>query len=209
MKHAFIDTYAGLNTPLHNLNPKLKIIFLIVFLLCIVLTPITYKLWFLFYGLFSVILICLSKIPLSFILERLANVIPFIILVSLSALFRKQGYVFFAACVLKTTLATLLTLLVSSTTRFTKILEALKKLGLPELFIYLLSFMYRYSFLLEDQFLRTQRAYASRSVTKQGGLAKVKILSNILGNIFIRTYERAERVYLAMCARGYSNEKSN
>jgi cobalt/nickel transport system permease protein len=206
MRHAFIDTYAGLNTPLHNLNPTAKIIFLITFLPVIVLTPVTCKLLFLFYGLCAVILICLSKVPLSFILKRLANVIPFIIVVSISALFRKQGYILFIGCALKSTLASLFVLLISATTRFTKILDALKRLGVPELFIYLFSFMYRYSFLLEDQLLRVSRAWASRSVNRQGNFAKAKILSNILGSLFIRTYERAERVYLAMCARGYSND---
>jgi len=209
MRHAFIDIYAGLNTPLHRLNPTAKIIFLIIFLLAIIFTPITHKLWFLFYALFCGILISLSKIPLSFIWKRLANVIPFIILVSLSTLFKKQGHILFVACTLKATLATLLVLLVSATTRFTEILQALKRLKVPELFIHLFSFMYRYSFLLEDQMLRTQRAYTCRSLNPQNNFAKVKILSNILGSIFIRTYERAERVYLAMCARGYTSEKSN
>lgn len=209
MRHAFIDTYAGLNAPLHNLNPTAKILLLFFFLLLILFTPINYRLWFCFYVFFAAVLIHLSKIPLTFIFTRLANIIPFIILVSLSALFRKQGHILFIAYVLKSTLATLLVLLVSVTTRFSKILETLKRLGVPELFIYLFSFMYRYSFLLEDQLLRSTRAWASRSVNRHGNLAKAKILSNILGSIFIRAYERAERVYLAMCARGYANGKGN
>jgi cobalt/nickel transport system permease protein len=209
MRHAFIDTYANLDTVIHRLNAKAKVIFWAVFLLVIILTPITQRLLFFFYGAFTLILIYLSKVPANFICKRLANIFPFIILICLSALFKKQGYLLFISCTLKATLATLVTVLLSSTTRFTKILDALKALGVSPLFIYLFSFMYRYSFLLEDQLLRTTRAYTLRSINKRNNFNKIRILSNILGTIFIRTYERAERVYLAMCARGYTDEKSS
>jgi cobalt/nickel transport system permease protein len=89
------------------------------------------------------------------------------------------------------------------------LLEALRQLKVPKLFIQLLSFMYRYSFLLEDQLLRCRRAYDSRNINGKNNFRKARIFSNILGTVFIRTYERAERLYLAMCARGYENEKNN
>ncbi len=209
MKHAFIDTYANLNTVIHRLNTKAKVIFWALSLLIIILTPASYGLLFFLYGAFIIILTYLSKVPISFICKRLANIFPFIILICLSALFKKQGYLLFVSCALKATLATLITVLLSSTTRFTKILDTLEELGVPVLFIYLFSFMYRYSFLLEDQLLRITRAYTLRSINKRNNFNKIKILSNILGTIFIRTYERAERVYLAMCARGYTDEKSS
>ncbi len=208
MKHAFIDAYANLNTALHRLGARTKVIFWAIFILIVILTPISHKLLFFSYAAFIAVLIYLSRVPVSFIFKRLANILPFIILICLSALFRKEGYLLFISCALKAILATLLSLLLSSTTRFTEILDALKRLGLPVLFIYLFSFMYRYSFLLEDQFLRSSRAWTSRSVNKVGNFNKIKILSNILGTVFIRTYERAERVYLAMCARGYTDGQS-
>lgn len=209
MKHAFIDTYADLDTPVHRLEPRVKVVGAVVFLFTIILTPITCKVYFLFYALAVFFLIHLSKIPPYFIFKRLANIFPFIIIVSVSMLFRRHGYVLFIGCLIKSGLATLLMLLISSTTKFSQLLDALKRLGMPVLFISLFSFMYRYSFLLEDQILRSMRAYESRSTGKLNNRAKVKIFGNILGTIFIRTYERAERVYLAMCARGYANEKSD
>jgi cobalt/nickel transport system permease protein len=106
-------------------------------------------------------------------------------------------------------LAIVLILVASSTTKLSHLLETLKQFKVPNIFINLLSFMYRYSFLLEDEFLRTSRAYQSRDINNKNNFRKVKILSNILGTLFIRTYERAERVYLAMCSRGYDNEKSS
>jgi len=209
MRHAFIDNYADLNTPLHKLDAKIKIIVLSILLLLIISSPIRYTTLFLLYGFMVAVLIYLSKVPINFIFRRVMEILPFIIIVSVSTLFKKQGYILFLSCALKAILAIVLILIVSSTTKFSHLLGALKQLKVPQLFIHLLSFMYRYSFLLEDQFMRANRAYQSRNINNKNNFRKVKILSNILGTLFIRTYERAERVYLAMCSRGYDNEKSS
>ena len=209
MKHAFIDTYADLNTPLHKLNAKTKIILLFAILLLIIFSPIRHFTLFLFYGLAVAALIYLSRVPLRFIFKRVAEIAPFIIIISISTLFKKQGYILFLNCTVKAILAIVLILIASSTTRFSHLLETLRQFKVPNIFIHLLSFMYRYSFLLEDEFLRISRAYQSRNINNKDNFSKVKILSNILGTIFIRTYERAERVYLAMCSRGYDNEKGS
>jgi len=209
MKHAFIDTYADLNTPLRELNARIKIILLVIFLLLIILTPIRFAVLFLLYGLVVISLAYLSKVPSGFIFKRFIEALPFILIISASTLLKKQGYILFFNCTVKAILAILLILIISSTTKFSNLLEALKSLGIPRVFIHLLSFMYRYSFLLEDQFLRISRAYESRNINNKNNFKKAKILSNILGTIFIRTYERAEKVYLAMCARGYDHEESS
>jgi len=209
MKHAFIDTYADLNTPLHKFSAEIKLIFFILFLLIIIFTPIRYAMLFLVYGLIALILIYLSKIPVNFIFKRIIEILPFIIIVSISAISKKQGLGLFFNCLIKAILAVLLVLVVSCTTRFSKLLAALYVLKVPRLFVHLLSFMYRYSFLLEDQLLKIKRAYEARNINDKYGFNKVKILSNILGTLFIRTYERAERIYLAMCARGYNGENDN
>lgn len=210
MRHAFIDTYASLETPLHRLDVKAKLIFLIIFLLTIIFTPIKYIPLFLLYSFATITLVFLSKVPLSFILKRFVHLLPFIILISISFLFKKEeGLFLFANCVVKACLIIVLVLIVSSTTKFNQLLEALRQLKTPALFISLLSFMYRYLFLLEDQLLRTKRAYDCRNINKTNNFGAVRILSNILAVLFIRTYERAERIYLAMCARGYDNDKNN
>ncbi|MCM8781790.1 MAG: cobalt ECF transporter T component CbiQ [Candidatus Omnitrophica bacterium] len=208
MHHAFIDTYADLDTPLHKIDARLKVILLVGFLLLIVLSPLKYILLFLLYILGVIALIYLSKVPVKFIFKRVIEIIPFIVVIAFSVLFREKGYILFLSCALKAILAMLLVLVILSTTKFTQLLGALRQLKTPKLVINLLSFMYRYLFLLEDQFLTTQSAYESRNINNRNDFIKVKVLSNILGTLFIRTYERAEKVYLAMCARGYNSEKS-
>lgn len=77
---------------------------------------------------------------------------------------------------------------------------------MPKIFIMIMSFMYRYLFLLVDEVQRMQRAKESRSFGKAKHLHTLRTLSNIIGVLFIRSYERAERVYLAMCSRGFHGE---
>jgi cobalt/nickel transport system permease protein len=69
--------------------------------------------------------------------------------------------------------------------------------------------MYRYIFVLEDEFLRMQRAFQSRSLGNKKGWFLTRSFANMVGVLFIRAYERAERIYLAMCARGYNENESN
>ncbi len=209
MKHAFIDTYANLNTPLHKLNVKTKFISLIIFLFVIIFTPIEYISIFFVYSFVIITLLLSSRVPVSFILKRFIHILPFVILISFSALFRKGGRILFISCLVKASLIITLVLIFSSTTKFDKFLKTLRQLKAPGIFVSLLSFMYRYLFLLEDQLLRTKRAYYSRNINKINNFKIIRTLSNILAVLFIRTFERAERVYLAMCARGYNSEKDN
>jgi cobalt/nickel transport system permease protein len=129
-------------------------------------------------------------------------------MIAVSSLFIKNGQSIFINCIVKASLSILLLLIISSTTPFTQLILALSGLRVPPLILSLLSFMYRYLFLLEDQLLRTKRAFESRNINKNS-FKNIRALSNVLGTLFIRTYERAERVYMAMCARGYDGEKNN
>lgn len=209
MKHAFIDAYANLNTPLHRMDARQKVVILFLLLFLVIFSPITNTPLFISYILLTLALTCASRVPAGFIIKRASRILPFIIIISVSALFRKGGLVLFLNCLVKSMLAMFLVLLVSSTARFNELLGAFRQLKVPGLFISLLSFMYRYLFLLEDEVLKKKRAYESRNINNRNNLRKARVLSNILGIIFIHTYERAERVYLAMCARGYDGKESN
>ena len=100
----------------------------------------------------------LARLPLRLAAKRLMQLAPFLVVIALSALFRKDGGILFLALTAKAVLAVLLTLILISTTRFVRILEALRQLHVPVLLVDLLSFMYRYTFVLEDQVLRARRA---------------------------------------------------
>ncbi|MBU1852611.1 MAG: cobalt ECF transporter T component CbiQ [Candidatus Omnitrophica bacterium] len=225
MQHLYIDRYAGLDSFIHKIDPRIKVITFFIFILYIVLTnPFSY-LSFLLYGLVILFLIAISRIPFPFIFKKTLAVIPFVVLIavfvpfikrgevlasytlgSLRIEFTREGIVLFWAIVIKSYLSILCMILLTSSIKFTSLLKSLEKLKIPKLFIMIASFMYRYSFLIIDEAQRMQRAKKSRAFKNKKGLSAVKMLSNIAGVLFVRSYERAERVYLAMCARGFQGE---
>ncbi len=100
------------------------------------------------------------------------------------------------------------TLLVFSTP-FHDLLEGLERLRLPKLMVAIISLMYRYLAVLTGEATRMMRARASRAASLPGGnrpsvIWQAKVVGNMVGSLFIRSYERSERVYLAMQSRGYT-----
>ena len=87
------------------------------------------------------------------------------------------------------------------TTPFPDILRALRWMRVPEILVDTLSFMYRYAFLLFEEFSAMRNSAKAR-----GGLADFRSTARtsgvIAGRIFLRSYDRADRIQLAMQARG-------
>jgi len=207
MHHSFTDRFANLDSVLSRLSARFKIIFCLGLVILIVLSPLRLKFAFLLYILLIIFLIFLSKIPLLFFLKRLLAILPFVILVAVSIPFiQKDGWVIFIGCFIKAVLIILSLILLTQTTHFNHLLNALNNLKIPGLIIMLLSFMYRYLFVLEDEILRKKRALDLRSAGKKD-YRIMKSMANMAGSLFIHTYERAERIYLAMCARGYKSSE--
>jgi len=104
--------------------------------------------------------------------------------------------------VIKSCLGVFSVILLSSTTTFPQLIKGMEKLGSPKIFTMLASFMYRYSFILIDEVYRMKRAKDSRSF---GGrwLRQTEVIGHMIGTLFLRSYHRGERVYLAMLSRGY------
>ncbi len=82
------------------------------------------------------------------------------------------------------------------------ILKALEGLKIPKIIVMIFSFMHRYFFILQDELMMMRRAKESRSVNGRRW-QHIKALANMLGVLFIKSYERGEAVYLAMCSRGF------
>ncbi|HOU36390.1 MAG TPA: energy-coupling factor transporter transmembrane component T, partial [Candidatus Omnitrophota bacterium] len=105
--------------------------------------------------------------------------------------------------IVKAYLSILCSILLVNTADFVDLLKGFERLRIPRLVVMIVSFMYRYLFVIEDELERMQVARMSRSV-RRSGWGLIKTLSNIVGVLFIRSYEKAEKVYLAMCCRGYT-----
>jgi cobalt/nickel transport system permease protein len=201
MDTAFVDRYNYLASPIHRLDARVKTICLFLFILVVVLTPPTRFAAFFLYAslLFSVIL--LSEVPLGFVIKRSLIIVPFAGMIGLFNLFFKPPIVFFNILV-KSWLSVLALITLSSTTDFPSLLKALEVLKVPKLLTTILAFMYRYIFTLIDQVQKLEQARIARSYGRRG-LYQLRAFGNMLGSLFINTYERGERIYQAMLARGY------
>jgi cobalt/nickel transport system permease protein len=104
--------------------------------------------------------------------------------------------------IIKSCLGVFSVILLSSTTSFPQMIRGMEKLGSPRIFMILTSFMYRYSFILIDEMQRMKRARDSRCF---GGswFWQSKVIGHMIGTLFLRSFHRGERVYMAMLSRGY------
>ena len=87
-------------------------------------------------------------------------------------------------------------------TPFAALPGVLRRAGAPRLLVTTLALMHRYLFVLSDEAQRMQRARASRTLVKPPRFAWA-MPAEVVGRLFVRASERAERIYLAMCARGW------
>jgi len=205
MEHSFLDKYSSLDSPVHRLDARVKTVASFIYILLIVLTPPEHA--FLF-GIYAVVLAALtlaSRLPVRFVIMRSLTILPVVGMVALFLLFTGD-LLKFSFILIKAYLATLCMILLSSTTKFNYLLKALQSLRIPKIMILILSFMYRYVFIMLDEILRMKRAMASRQAGRASRLLEIKTLAGLIGALFVRSYERAERVYCAMCSRGFTGE---
>lgn len=221
MKHSFIDKYSDFHSPIHNLDPRTKILATILIVISLVLTKPSDFLNFLVYFIIIAFITFLARIRIFYILKRASIVLPFVLLVTIFIPFMKHGniigsynlrifelnitqeglFIIWNVAV-KSYLSSMCLVLLSSTTPFSKLLKGFEKLGLPIIFVMLLSFMYRYIFVLVDETLKMNNAMHARNV-RLDHVRRLRVLGNIVGSLFLRTYERAERIYMVMISRGF------
>lgn len=149
------------------------------------------------------ILVLVSRLSILFLLKRMLLLEPLVLGVAGLMLFQPNGAQLFAFVLLKTNLCLLTTLLFSHTTPPTEMLRVLQRLHTPRLFLTTLTLMHRYLFVLAEESGRMQRARASRTFTS-GRHSQWRSLASVIGQLFVRASERAERIYYAMCARGWT-----
>jgi cobalt/nickel transport system permease protein len=224
MKHSFVDQYSGLDSFVHRLDPRTKLLGSLAFVLALVLTPPGN--WRLFAVYLCVIagLVWLSRLPVKYVLKRSLVIFPFVIMIAIFVPFFKQGQVaagydigawhiavtyeglaVLVNVVVKSWLCILCLIVLSSSTKFEELLHGMSRLKVPQVFVQITSFMYRYMFVIADQAMRMQMARDSRNF----GMNRSNIfrtIGNMVGMLFIRSYERAERIYAAMLSRGYNGE---
>ncbi len=221
MRHAFLDHHSQIESPIHHLDARAKIIVFFTFILTAVSSPPTSFLLFTVLALGLIAIAVLARLPLGHLLQKVLVVLPFLFVVALSIPFMQKNAVgggynlglggmsisrdglwILWTVVIKSCLGVFSIILLSSTTSFPQLIRGMEKLGSPRIFTMITSFMYRYSFILIDEMHRMKRARDSRCF---GGrwFWQTKVIGHMIGTLFLRSFHRGERVYLAMLSRGY------
>jgi cobalt/nickel transport system permease protein len=204
VKHNFIDRYATLDSPLHVLEPRTKVLCFTALIVAVLSIPAGSKPLLFIYFFVTAILMGISQIPLNYIVGRTLVILPFIVLATLAAPWK--GYAGLGILFIRAILCLVLLIVLTNTTRFIELLRGLRKFGCPQILVMNLSFLYRYIFVLTEEALRMKQARDCRRIGRSGFRNEFKILSSMLGTLLIRSFERAERMHCAMLSRGYSGD---
>jgi cobalt/nickel transport system permease protein len=214
---------------LHRLQARAKLLIALAFIFAATLTP-TGR-WEILGALAILLAVgtALGGLSPLLVLRRSALALPFV-LAAVPLLFTREGSALFSVPILAwrwtatdAGLEALLTILLKSwlsvsaavvltaTTPATDLLRALQGLHVPRVIVATVSFMYRYIFVIGEEGQRLMRARECRSAVVgrgRGGSVRwrARILGNMVGSLFIRSYGRAERIYNAMRSRGYDGE---
>jgi cobalt/nickel transport system permease protein len=156
------------------------------------------------YPLILVAAMLLARLSPLLLGKRVLGILPFALLMLLSAVFSRLSYAHVVETLLKAVLSVGAMALVSMTTPFPDLLRALEQCHVPHTLVMFLAFLYRYAAVLGKEIVRAERGWASRSFGRFWW-REASRAGHVLAALLIRSYERAERVYAAMLGRGFSS----
>jgi cobalt/nickel transport system permease protein len=223
-----LERYEAGSSLLHAADGRVKLPVTVAYIFAVTLTPVGHWAALALMAAPLPAAILLGRLSPLLVLRRSALVLPFV-LVALPLMFTKQGETLFTlppfgwdasrqglvaviSILAKSWLSVTAAVVLTATTSAADLVRALRFLALPRILVATVSFMYRYLFVIGEEALRLMRARDSRSAhvdgCKGGRSAwwRAGVLGNMVGSLFLRSYERSERVYAAMQARGYDGE---
>lgn len=212
-----LDHLANGNSTIHRLDARAKVLVTLIFIISVV-SHNMYELTSLFpFFIFPVVMISLAGLPPLFIFKKITLLSPFVlavgifnpffdrtILLQLGSLNISGGWISFASILTRSILTVGAALVLVGVTGFTAVCQALERLGMPRVFVVQLLFLYRYIFVLTEEFGRSSRARELRSCGKKG--QGIRSFGSLTGHLLLRTWQRAERIHMAMLARGFTGE---
>ena len=221
MRHAFLDHHSTVESPIHHLDARAKIIVFFSFILVGVSSPPASFLFFAILAMALISIALLARLPIGHLLKKALVILPFLFVVTISIPFMKKdavgggynlglggltvsqsGLWILWNVVIKSFLGVFAIILLYSTTSFSQLIKGMERLRFPKIFTMLFSFMYRYSFILIDEIQRMKRARDSRCFGGRWSW-QLRTIGHMVGTLFLRSFHRGERVYLAMLSRGY------
>lgn len=208
MTSGYWDRYGRAASVCHRLPPAVKLLITLAVVIGGLFIPP--NLWPLFGVLASLVFLLhtMARIPIRYLARRVLLFLPVALAVSLSIPI-SQGFVAgcdkMAAILFRSTLSFLAVLWLVNVLPFDQLLVALRRYRVPAVFVAMLAFMYRYSFVLWDELNRMRTARKARQFQRHGRFGWGNAMQ-VIGLLLIRSMERAERVHGAMCSRGWDGQ---
>jgi cobalt/nickel transport system permease protein len=211
--------YVAGDSPVHRLEPHTKLVAVLAFALVVVLTPVHAGWAPLAYTGFLALLLGVAgvaRVRPGRLLRGLAVEVPFVLFALLLPFVSRgprtdvlglslsqSGLAAGGSILAKATLSVLAATLLAATTDPRALLRGLERLRLPSVLVQILTFMIRYADVIGGELRRMKVARESRGFRARH-LGALRVLGPAAGSLFIRSYERGERVHLAMLSRGYT-----
>lgn len=201
---------------IHEINPVVKVIVTIAY----IITVISYGKYeisgIIPLALYPIVLMSAGSIPFRTLLGGLAISAPLVVgtsifnpfldttaVMSIYGIELTSGMLSFVSLLLKCLLTVLAAQLLIATSGMGRIAAAMQWLRIPDVFITQLLLTYRYIAVLSGEAVRIYEAYRLRA-PEQKGIARSE-WGSLLGQLLLRTYDRAARLYQAMKLRGYGD----
>ena len=212
-----LDLLAEKNTFIHRLDPRVKVVTTFLFIFYVVSFNRYEIARLLPFFLFPALLIGMADLPFKYLFKKIILVSPFVIFIGIFNPFLDKevlwqagslqisgGWLSLISILLRFVLTVGAALLLIATTGFPAICMALEKLGAPKIFTVQLLMLYRYLFVLIEESIRMIRAYPLRSFPRRK--MRFDIFRQLLGNLLLRTLDRAQRIHMAMLSRAFTGE---
>ncbi|MCL2645670.1 MAG: energy-coupling factor transporter transmembrane protein EcfT [Phycisphaerales bacterium] len=210
MRAEYLDRYSRLSSPVHRLWTGVKLLAAVAVVVVVVSMPRNF--WGGWAGLaavagFLVVVAAMSGIPWGFLLRRMLWLEPLAIGVALLSLLQVGGWQVFLWLMARSSLCLLTMLLLSNTAPYSELLRVMRRVKVPTMLVTTLALMYRYLFVMMDEAGRIKRARMSRTFSERGGgkSRRWRTAATVVSQLFIRVSERSERIFAAMCARGWGD----
>jgi cobalt/nickel transport system permease protein len=224
-----LDPYQDEDSLIHRQDPRVKLAVSLAMIVAITALPAGAWVSYLCCLTSIAVIVGLSRVQPVLILRRSLVAIPFA-LVAFTLIFTvegnpltsvqlgpwivtatTEGAIDFISILIKAWLSVLVATLLVTTTKFPSVVAAMRSLRVPKVIVSVVSFMYRYIFVIADEALRLHRAREARSANPRGESVgsigwRAKVLGGMIGSLFLRSYERSERIYSAMLSRGFDGE---
>lgn len=210
-----LERSARTESPLHRTDARAKLLATAAFLAAMLSVPLEHLSELLLFSIFPIVGCAMGGLDYAAVFRRSLVVLPFVVLIgAFNLLYDREpvfrigpavvtaGWISFSAIVVRGLLSVQALLVLVCTTGYYRLCRSMQRLGVPALFVTQLLFVYRYLHVLVEEALAMRQARDARSFGRTS--YPLGVWGTLVGQLLMRTFERAERIGRAMRARGFA-----